>query len=417
LILFGLLWLRCLAHRGRSLINTRDIFTAEELEHPFSSVTGWLCNCEPSLEAHGPGRVRRALLALSLQSKAAKGLDGAAHGLASLGASAASAGTVSERLAAARDKVKRTPTTLRYRAACVARARAVQDGLEAVELCSFDQEEDWILIDDHLEIRIISSSINCMKIAFRYCGNADDLFAALHASPQRVQIGANATLLRTVVNSEFWRLAHLAFDYIVDYFLEDHSLSSKPIVCVGHSAGGSIAALVTALLAANGFDQVSAICLGPAPCATTRHFPKVRRITTIVLGDDLLPRASRASFIRLRNRLRRFLPKSGQSRVSLFGFSAAVAQSAIEHVVTPVTSSPTNLETHHSDELDLILPGHLFYLKPRADASLTVYALKSKQPSGGTRAELLWQLGDILLSKSMLAHHTLDAYLYALDAA
>ena len=37
------------------------------------------------------------------------------------------------------------------------------------------------------------------------------------------------------------------------------------------------------------------------------------------------------------------------------------------------------------------------------------------QEAGRAREELLWQLNDVLLSKSMLAHATLDAYISALD--
>ena len=64
-----------------------------------------------------------------------------------------------------------------------------------------------------------------------------------------------------------------------------------------------------------------------------------------------------------------------------------------------------------TDDDELRLPGDVFYLKPRADGSVGVY----RGGASRGREELLWQLNEILLSKSMLAHATLDAYISALD--
>ena len=66
--------------------------------------------------------------------------------------------------------------------------------------------------------------------------------------------------------------------------------------------------------------------------------------------------------------------------------------------------------TKLTDDDELRLPGDVFFLKPRADGAVGVY----RGGAGRAREELLWQLNDVLLSKSMLAHATLDAHISAL---
>ena len=66
---------RALAARGGAVSHDRSLFAAEELEHPFSAFAEFLCQDE-ELGEKGPKRVRRALLALSMSSKALKATDG-----------------------------------------------------------------------------------------------------------------------------------------------------------------------------------------------------------------------------------------------------------------------------------------------------------------------------------------------------
>ena len=59
----------------------------------------------------------------------------------------------------------------------------------------------------------------------------------------------------------------------------------------------------------------------------------------------------------------------------------------------------------------LLCPGVVYLLKPRSSGSIGVTTTKK----GGLSEALLWQMHDVLLSKSMLAHHDLGAYIHALD--
>ena len=91
---------------------------------------------------------------------------------------------------------------------------------------------------------------------------------------------------------------------------------------------------------------------------------------------------------------------------------AALAGSAFEQGMGAAGRAVTDEQRAKlTDDDELRLPGDVFFLKPRADGAVGVY----RGGAGRAREELLWQLNDVLLSKSMLAHATLDAYISALD--
>lgn len=91
---------------------------------------------------------------------------------------------------------------------------------------------------------------------------------------------------------------------------------------------------------------------------------------------------------------------------------AALAGSALEQSMGAAGRSLKDEQKRKlTDDDELRLPGDVFFLKPRADGAVGIY----RGGAGRAREELLWQLNDILLSKSMLAHATLDAYVSALD--
>lgn len=360
----------------------------EELAHPFTWLARWLCETDAELGRNGGlGRVRRALLALSMQHKALKGMDGAAHSIGNIGASAASGSSVAECVATARDIVPSRRGALRARATAACRARAVQLGFEAAEACrtAFPGGRRLGFGEFFVDCRVIEQPIyDRTLVVLRWAGDAEALMRAVEAPTLRISehLAANTIL---------WRIAEL----IATDLPNGHSY-----VCVGHGVAGSIAALVTLL------KKGDAIALGPAPCVTGAC-----RCTSLVLGDDLVPRASRASLRRLRRRLRRFLPTSTASvgPGSLLRFGTAVATSVLEHSLASAVPKRSGLPQPHHD--DLHIPGNVFYLKPRSDGSISLNKLGANK----RREQLLWQLNDILLSKSMLAHHTLDAYIHSLE--
>jgi hypothetical protein len=67
-------------------------------------------------------------------------------------------------------------------------------------------------------------------------------------------------------------------------------------------------------------------------------------------------------------------------------------------------------EEEEAEGVELLCPGVVYLLKPRAGGEVAVTTTKR----GGLGESLLMQMHDVLLSKSMLAHHCLAAYIHAL---
>ena len=501
----------------------RVLFGAEELAHPFSSFAGWLADSDDAMRRCGARSVRSALLALSVSSKALKGMDGAAHSLSSIGASAASGASVAERVAAARDVSGRGKSALKRRASAASRAKAAEEAFYACEMLresarATDDDDDN---DDEVSVRCeLEDGSACavsvrrseragepprLVLVFVWLGDAASVLRAADAAPVEVEAFAPAGRAAPLVaaNSVFWHLALRAIARL-DAQLTRATTEGHSVLCLGHGAGGAIAALVAAALSGavrpvaqhddddaddtdaarqstppavtlatnseeeeevvvprprprplGGFaGRCEAVAIGCAPCVSRAarldaercvgRAPRVR-VTTVALGDDLVVRASRGSLRRLRRRLRRFLPSSSQSGdAPQSGFAAlsnalpfarigmAMAGSALEQSLgaakraatganantnlgaksTPDSKSSASAAAAASSEDDLALPGDVFFLKPRADSSVNVYKIAR---TNRAREELIWQLNDILLSKSMLAHHTLSAYINALE--
>lgn len=64
------------------------------------------------------------------------------------------------------------------------------------------------------------------------------------------------------------------------------------------------------------------------------------------------------------------------------------------------------------DLLGLQLPGHVFYIKSR---KLKQGATLQRVLRGNWQEEVLWNIHDIVVSKKMLDHHTLAAYIRTLN--
>lgn len=58
------------------------------------------------------------------------------------------------------------------------------------------------------------------------------------------------------------------------------------------------------------------------------------------------------------------------------------------------------------------MPGRVWFAKPRR---LKNGATLSRVMQGNLKEDMLWQLHDIMLTKSMLSHHRLDKYVKILD--
>lgn len=242
------------------------------------------------------------------------------------------------------------------------------------------------------------------------------------------------------------------------------------VQCVGHSFAGAVAAVLAALLdgtlvlpaeVGGGEEEsggegggelapslscgaVTCLALGPCPCVG----PGVALpgATSVVLGDDLVARLQPRSIARLRARVGQLLPgglgrgtgrsaggvglaarlggawlgdavgsalRNAKQRPGLD--SRAVGRQAIAEAGTEaktVAGGEGGGSSAAGEAALLACPGVVYLLKPRASGAVGVTTLKR----GGLSEALLWQMHEALISKSMLAHHRVDAYIGALDA-
>jgi hypothetical protein len=65
----------------------------------------------------------------------------------------------------------------------------------------------------------------------------------------------------------------------------------------------------------------------------------------------------------------------------------------------------------------LVVPGSVYLVRPRriGGGSSSIHEIGGRGSRESLRAALLWQLNDVLVSKSLWAHHRLDAYIHSLD--
>jgi hypothetical protein len=149
----------------------------------------------------------------------------------------------------------------------------------------------------------------------------------------------------------------------------------------------------------SGRDRTSALCLGPPPCISSNV--NTPFITSIIHGDDVVCRTSRDTIDSLCDRTRRTI-KGG-----ILGRSVGWMSQAVKLTVSGLTSSSSSR---------LVIPGKVYLVRPRriGGGSSSIHEVDG-QGGNTLRATLLWQLNDILLSKSLWSHHRLDTYIRSLD--
>jgi hypothetical protein len=147
----------------------------------------------------------------------------------------------------------------------------------------------------------------------------------------------------------------------------------------------------------SGRARTSALCLGPPPCLSSNV--NTPFITSIIHGDDVVCRTSRDTIDSLCDRTRRTI-KGG-----ILGRSVGWMSQAVKLTVSGLTSSSSSKER-------LVIPGQVYLIRPRriGGGSSSIHEVGGR--GGNTlRATLLWQLNDILLSKSLWSHHRLETYI------
>ena len=140
--------------------------------------------------------------------------------------------------------------------------------------------------------------------------------------------------------------------------------------------------------------SVRCYCLAPPPCVSRSIVP--RFVSTVVCGDDLVPRASHASISRLKERLLKALSSGGGlgALTSWVGDVSSVASKSLQQY----TGGQHDLSA-------LCVPGRVFFCKSR---SLQNGASIQRVMRGNWREDVLWLLHEILVSKKMAEHHSLE---------
>jgi len=216
-----------------------------------------------------------------------------------------------------------------------------------------------------------------------------------------------------------------------------------------------------------GLSDLVTQCLALGPCPCVGSAVSLPGVTSVVLGDDLFARLQCSSLKRLQERVGRFLVSSPGGKSGVLDASKgavklaaklstawvgdalgstvrniqhrsamdakskkkersgagggtlpgdAQANAAEEGLQGPGAGAHAGEQVTSGDSSEdgerlLLCPRIVYLLKPRASGDIVVTTTKR----GGLGESLLMSMHDVLLSKSMLAHHLLEAYIHALD--
>lgn len=171
------------------------------------------------------------------------------------------------------------------------------------------------------------------------------------------------------------------------------------------------ASISSAPLSGLGKGRTSAVSLGAPPSVSANIESDF--IISIIYGDDVICRASRASLDRLIKRSKKALRSRGWIGGRQLNFMS-------DAFSLTVSSLKTHAHGSEGEELRLSIPGRAYLLRPRRLGGFCSIHEVGNRLKGGRevlRAHVLWQLDDILLSRSLWKHHQLDSYIHGLDRA
>ena len=151
-------------------------------------------------------------------------------------------------------------------------------------------------------------------------------------------------------------------------------------------------------------ERTSALCVGMPPCISSNIQSPF--VTCVIHGDDIVCRTTHLSINHLCDRLHKSI-KGG-----LLGRSVGWMSEA-------VTLTVSSLKSDKDKAGKLALPGNVFLIRPRRiggdGGSSSIHEVGGNAGKESLRAALLWQLNEVLLSKSLWQHHRMDAYIRSLD--
>ena len=154
-----------------------------------------------------------------------------------------------------------------------------------------------------------------------------------------------------------------------------------------------------------GSGRSSAIALGAPPSISANI--KAAFITSVIVGDDIICRTTKHTLDRLRQRATRRL-EGGMITKQVGWMTDALS----------LTMSSIQSHAHGSEgeEARLSIPGKLYLVKPRrVGGGVSSMHEIGRGSRDALRAAVLWQLNDVLLSRSLWKHHYLESYIQSLD--
>jgi len=162
-----------------------------------------------------------------------------------------------------------------------------------------------------------------------------------------------------------------------------------------------------ASISLSGYAQgrTSAIALGSPPCLSSNI--KASYITSVIHGDDIISRTTQESLNRLTDRTKKAIKG---------GFLGQKVGWMADTVSLTINSMKSHAHGSEGEEIRLSIPGKVYLIRPRrlSNAS-SLHEVGGVSGREAIRAAVLWQLGDVLLSRSLWSHHSLNGYIHGLD--
>lgn len=156
----------------------------------------------------------------------------------------------------------------------------------------------------------------------------------------------------------------------------------------------------------NGFGagRASAVAIGAPPSISANI--KAAFVTSVICGDDIVCRSSKASLDRLKQRTTKRL-------------EGGLIMKQVGWMTDALSLTMSSLQSHahgsEGEEARLSIPGKVYLVRPRRMGGGISSMHEIGRGRDGIRAAVLWQLNDVLLSRSLWKHHSLESYISSLD--
>jgi len=427
----------------------------EQVDHPFRHLSAWLQHAYPEMKTLKLKQLSRGITLLSNSQKTWKSMDGVAHEInARVSSSALTTRDIDRlRAEAALDTSKKDTLS-----ELVRNLQLVRHALRSAEIAELSSLEDKDMalkfsVDAGLGKPLLTVSLDVPAVSEQEKKEKNGVIRCLifeDKARQQLLISVGDSLSggamlsigrqlpkpltlfgaspldppeEIVVNQPLLAVAQDLVTKIgpnITDFLSTHE--NYTVHCIGHSFGGAVAALASAIFEGSlNFPELSKGCsafrgiaasklscttFGCPPCIS-RNFRCGRWLSSFVLGDDVIPRLSGKSLYKLKSRLAKAVPSSSGLLSQSISFSSGFLRDTLGVGV----HGTKQYIMGGNDERTVAVPGRTYYLKPRRYQKST----SLREVKGSMREDVMWQLDDIFLSKSMLKHHLLHSYISNLD--